>query len=329
LIVPGAAAPPPAPAAASRPSMNKGKGSAFPGAGKGKNQKKGMSVQKGILMVAIVVVVGVAGFFGFKELLKLQGSMNAADARERSLSGGGGQVAGIAELNDFLDKTDPNNFSRVGAPSSVRDDDLDEIRDRMRSGLSRMSAVEMPTNDLPILPPVYTLDVAAAKILDSKANGKISSTNFVVETARLDPGATSQALRLRQGNPASPDVEVILFLKLKPGESPAGKTITVSKDDKSKEVASVTKLWKPNPKFAAKRKDFFSGYALKLELAAVSEGVLRAKLYLALPDPEQSVVGGMFYAEAPAVTEAAVPTATTAPATTSQPISKGGLQPPR
>ena len=141
----------------------------------------------------------------------------------------------------------------------------------------------------------------------------------------MDPGAPSQPLHLRQGNPLAPDVEVIVYLKLKPGESPAGKTWTVAKDDKSREIGSVTKLWKPNPKFAAKRKDFFSGYALKLELAAVSEGVLRAKIYLAMPDPEQSVVAGVFYAEAPAAAETAVPVPTAAPVAAPQPMPKGGL----
>ena len=52
-------------------------------------------------------------------------------------------------------------------------------------------------HDLPILPVDYTLDIAAAKIPEGKANGRISGTNFVVETARLDLGPTSQPLRLR------------------------------------------------------------------------------------------------------------------------------------
>jgi len=325
LIVPGPAAPPPARSPASRPSTQKGKGNAFAGAGKNKG-KKGMSAQKGVLIVVFVVLGGVAGYFGFQGLMHLQGKMNAADKRERDLSGGGGQVAGIAELNDFLDKTDPNNFSRLPSPERSLPDD-DDMADRLR-GFGQ-GGVVMPTNNLPVLPPVYTLDVTAAKILESKANGKISGTNFVVETARLDQGTTSHPLQLRQGNPASPDVAVIVYLKLKAGESPAGKTWTVGKDDKSKEVSSVTKLWKPNPKYAAKRKDFSSGYALKLELKAVSEGVLEGKIYLAMPDPEQSVVAGVFYAEAPAVTEAVVPTATAAPAAAPTPMSKGGLRPPR
>jgi hypothetical protein len=321
LIVPGAAAPPPAPAAASRPSAQKGKGKAFTGKSK---EKKGMSAQKGVLIVVFVVLGGVAGFFGFQGLMKLQSKMNAADKRERDLSGGGGQVAGIQDLNDFLDKTDPNNFSRLPAPERSGPDP-DDMEGRGRGfGLGR-PAVVMPTNDLPVLPPVYTLDIAAAKILESRANGKISGTNFVVETARLDPGTTSHPFRLRQGNPASPDVEVIIFLKLKAGESPAGKTWTVAKEDKSRDVASVTKLWKTNPRFAPKRKDFFTGYALKLELTAVSEGVLKAKIYLAMPDAEQSVVAGVFYAEAPAVTEAAVPTAAAAPESAPAPMTKAEM----
>src|SRR6187397_3330078 len=78
LIVPGVAAPPPAPAATSRPSAQKGKGSSFAGAGKGKN-KKGMSAQKGVLIVVFVILGGIAGYFGFKGLMRMQSKMNAAD----------------------------------------------------------------------------------------------------------------------------------------------------------------------------------------------------------------------------------------------------------
>jgi hypothetical protein len=257
-----------------------------------------------MMMVAVVLLIGVGGFFGFKGVMHWQAKMNAADEKERNNNAGGGQVAGIAELNDVLARTDPNNFSQVPPPINAGAE-ADAVAGQMPAGGGQGTAV--PTNNLPVLPPAYTLDVAAAKILESKANGKVSRTNFVVETARLDPGTTSHALRLRQGNPVSPEVEVIIYLKLKAGESPAGKTWTVGKNERSKDVASVSKLWKTNPRYAATRKDFFTGYALKLELAAAGEGVVRGKIYLALPDAEQSVVGGVFYAEAPAVVGAPSP----------------------
>jgi len=56
----------------------------------------------------------------------------------------------------------------------------------------------------------------------------------------------------------------------------------------------VIKLWKPNPKFAAQKKMFGAGYAMKLEFGALQEDTLPAKIFIALPDTEQSVVAGAF-----------------------------------
>ena len=190
-----------------------------------------MTLQKGLGVFLIVLVCGAGAFFGFKLLMKMQNKMNAADRRERELSGGGGdgQVAHISTLNDVLDATDPNRFSRLPSPSSVSSADLDDADDRMRRGGFRAAAVVMPTNDLPVLPVDYTLEVAAAKIPESRVNGKVSGTNFIPETARLDLTPTARVLSFRQGNPASPDQELMVFLKLKPGENPAGKSWTVAK----------------------------------------------------------------------------------------------------
>jgi hypothetical protein len=301
LVVPGQAA------GKLPPSKQVGVGTAFAGAGKKKGGKRAMTPQKGLAIVLTVVICGVGGFFAFKGLMKLQSNMNAADERERNLSGGGGQVAGIAELNQFLDATDPNRFSRLPAPERSRPDP-DELADRM-GGLGGTRVV-MPTNDLPLLPAVYTLDVATAKIPEGRVNGKLAGKDFAPDSVRLDAGTTSRPLRFRMGNPVSPELELMVFLKLKAGENPAGKTWSVAKNEKSRDISSVTKLWKYDPKYAPKRKDFFTGYALKLELAAQGEGVLKGKVYLALPDTEQSVIAGVFYAEAvDVVAPVAAPTA--------------------
>jgi hypothetical protein len=61
-------------------------------------------------------------------------------------------------------------------------------------------------------------------------------------------------------------------------------------------VPQVTKRWKTNPKFAPQFKAFSTGYAMHLELGQVANGALPGKIFLALPDPAQTVVGGSFSA---------------------------------
>jgi hypothetical protein len=78
-------------------------------------------------------------------------------------------------------------------------------------------------------------------------------------------------------------------------EIPTNRTFTVAATDKPGVVSQVTKLWKTNPRYAAQQKNFFSGYALKLEFGSQAEdGSINGKVFLALPDPEKTVVGGSF-----------------------------------
>jgi hypothetical protein len=66
---------------------------------------------------------------------------------------------------------------------------------------------------------------------------------------------------------------------------------------KSAVISSVVKISKPNPKYAAKETPFATGFALKLELGQMTDSnTIPGKIYAALPDPEQSVVGGSFNA---------------------------------
>ena len=154
-----------------------------------------------------------------------------------------------------------------------------------------------PPKELPVLPAVWTLDLDNAKIPEGKANGMISGTNFVVETARLDKVGTAFLLRLLQGAPASPDLGFMIYLHPNAGESVTGQTWTVSQDMKGKTVPQVVKLLKTNPRFQAQQKNIFSGYAMKLELGQITNGVIPGKIFLAVPpDTEQSVVAGVFKA---------------------------------
>jgi hypothetical protein len=147
---------------------------------------------------------------------------------------------------------------------------------------------------LPIVPPVYTLDVTAAQIPQGRVNGLISGSNFVADVVSVEPVGTAQALRFIQGKGPSADREILVYLHLKTGETVAGHTWTISKDMKGSDVPQVAKRWKPNPKFAAETKPFQTGYVMKLELGQMTNGAIAGKLFLALPDSDQTVVAGLF-----------------------------------
>jgi hypothetical protein len=149
-----------------------------------------------------------------------------------------------------------------------------------------------------MVPAVWTLDLDKAKTPGGKVNGTISGTNFVPEVARLDKVGTTCLLRFLQGAPAAPDLGLMVYLHLNAGESVTGRTWTVTQELKDRNLPQVVKVWKTNPRYAATQKSYSSGYAMKLELGQITDGVIPGKIFLALPDPEQSVVAGVFKANA-------------------------------
>jgi hypothetical protein len=171
--------------------------------------------------------------------------------------------------------------------------------------------------EAPMTPPVWTLNPGDAKIPKGKANGMWGGTNFVVESAQFDKGSGTYLLRLDQGASGSPDLQVKIYLQLGPTEKVAGHSWNITPDMKGKGVPQVLKLWKPNPKYAAQQKLFNTGYAMKLELGKIADGAISGKIFLALPDKEQSVVGGSFKAnttvtDAPSAAAGAEPVPTAA-----------------
>jgi DNA-directed RNA polymerase subunit RPC12/RpoP len=149
-----------------------------------------------------------------------------------------------------------------------------------------------PPKELPVIAPAWTLDLDKVTIPTSKVNGVISGTNFLADSAMCIP----TALRLFQGASASPDAEILIYLHLNPGESPTGHNWSVSQDMKDHSVPQVVKRWKTNPKYAPQSKSYSSGYAMKLELGDLTNSVIPGKIYVALPDTEQTVVAGVFAA---------------------------------
>jgi hypothetical protein len=142
--------------------------------------------------------------------------------------------------------------------------------------------------------PIYTLDTNVIKIAESKVNGTISGSNFVADVARLDPVGGLLSLSFRQGPISSPDRAMVIYLRPKVGEKLAGHTWSVGPDTKG--GPQVIKMWKAPGAPQATSKTFATGYAMQLELGQVAAGQMSGKIFLALPDPEQSVISGVFEA---------------------------------
>jgi len=219
-------------------------------------QKSG--AMKWVIVGAVVVVCGVGGYLGYPYV--------TAALSKRSETAKPASQAPTQEVAAATSPDAPPAPSEAPAPKEEK--------------------------ELPVLSPVWTLDLDKAKIPSSKVNGSISGTNFVAESAMC----TAQLVRFFQGASASPDREIIVYLHLNPGQSPTGHTWSVSQDMKGRTVPQVVKRWKPNPKYAPQSKQFSTGYAMKLEFGEVTNGTLPGKIFVALPDPEQTVIAGQFKA---------------------------------
>jgi hypothetical protein len=155
-----------------------------------------------------------------------------------------------------------------------------------------------PSKPLPVIPPSWTLDVEASKIPEGQANGSVAGTNFVVDSASITRSGTAQVLNLKQGA-ASPDREILIYLHLAAGETLTNHSWSVSQEMKGSAVPQVLKRWKTAPTAAMQQKFFSTGYAMKLELGQSADGNIPGKIFLALPDTEQSVVAGLFKIQPP------------------------------
>jgi hypothetical protein len=172
---------------------------------------------------------------------------------------------------------------------------------------SQAAAAGSPTNNapaateaaLPAAPPsrpVWTLEVEAARIPEAPLAGSVAGAPFVPDVVRVDVVGTSRVLRLTQGAIMSPDREILVYLQNPPGESLAGKSLIISKDMKGAGVPMLTKRWKTDAQSAPKLKTFTTGYALRLELGQMDQGQLTGKIFVSLPDAEQTVAAGTFKA---------------------------------
>ena len=224
-------------------------------------KKKSPLVAYGV-PAAVVLILGVGGYYGYGFYMQ---NKAATPSNEVSKNTDGGQLrrSGVSQEQPVVAE---------GASASTN------------------------TDSEPLIPALWTLDLSKARIPSGRANGTWGGTNFVPQIARVDPVGNAQVLRLLQGQPTSPDREVLIYLHLKAGEKLGGQNLNVSPDMAGAGVPQVTKRWKTNPKYAPQYKSFTSGYAMKLELGPMADGAVPGKIFLALPDPEQSVVAGNFKA---------------------------------
>src|SRR5579859_8017417 len=211
-------------------------------------QKKQSPVVKFSIPGAVLVAAGAGGYFGYVWYTGRQATENAKSQEAEKKPAA--QTGQIAEMNTVMDGTDSGNTTPApGTPRRQRPG-------AATPGVDSAGAAAAANNNLPVIPPAWTLDLPTAKIPDGRANGSISGTNFVPDTIRVDPIGTAQVLRLIQGPPTAPDREVLVYLHLKPGEKLGGQTLAISQDMRGMGVPQVTKRWKTDPRYAAVLKSF-------------------------------------------------------------------------
>jgi DNA-directed RNA polymerase subunit RPC12/RpoP len=262
-----------------------------------------------------VIALAVGGYFGWNYVSDMQNKANEKRrAAERNADGG--EVGHIANLYDALDRTEPGGRGMDGGTrgSGPRArDGTKAITVAANAAPADPGAVDKKA---PVTAPAYTLEIALAKIPEGRVNGKISGTNFVADSVRIDATPTAQVLRFTQGTPLSPEKEALIYLHPKPGEKVANHTWSIKQDQRGSDVPQVVKRWKTNPKYAPTSRSFAYGYAMKLELGPATNNAIAGKIYLALPDPEETVIAGGFNAVTVAIdtaTASAVATPVAAP----------------
>jgi hypothetical protein len=140
--------------------------------------------------------------------------------------------------------------------------------------------------------PLWTLDLSRAQIPARPAAGKVHGLDFKVESAKMENGI----LTIRQGKDFFAEREMTIFLFLKPGESVQGKSFQINPKDKTA-LSSTPQIhvnWMEEGQRSPKVAMFSDQYAMKLEFGQTTAGKLPFKIYLCLPDKEQSYVAGNF-----------------------------------
>jgi hypothetical protein len=260
--------------------------------------KKKSGLVQGLIWGAVLIAIGVGGYYGFMWVKDYQDKKNAQD-RAAAADSGGGEFGHAKHLNDVLDATDPANMGRISAPRRSTGGG-GNVSPQASAAIASANAAAAGSGanaaNTAVVPPNYTLDTNILKITDGKVNGTVSGTNFVADGSRIDPISGQLVLRFYQGNVTAPDRALYIYLKPKLGEPLAGHEWLVGPDVKG--GPSIIKMWKALPTAPQMaNKSFATGYAMDLKLEKIASGKLYGKIFLALPDTEQSVISGAFQAD--------------------------------
>ena len=133
----------------------------------------------------------------------------------------------------------------------------------------------------------WRLDAAQADFPDREASGKLHGVNFKVETVLFQAGV----LTLRQDSGSAR--QFVIILPIKTGETISGKSFKVAATDTERQP-QVTLNWKDEGAKVPGTANFTKGYGMRLEFGAVADGKVPGKIYLSVPDAEQSYVAGHF-----------------------------------
>lgn len=141
-------------------------------------------------------------------------------------------------------------------------------------------------------PPAAEADV---EIPAQPAGGQIHGFPFIYQDAVLKDGI----LTLRQGEEYFPDLSVMIFLFLEPGEVPSGRVFGIDAPADSGTRPHVHLSWKDPPTADMPKSAAFlpDAHVLRLELGQAADKKLPGKIYLSVPDEFPTRVSGTFEAD--------------------------------
>ena len=134
----------------------------------------------------------------------------------------------------------------------------------------------------------WNLDLANARFPERPASGKIHGTDFTVEMA-IFQGSTLILVQTN-GSPRG----FTLTVPLKGGETLSGKTLEVASTATNVTQPRVVMSWKDPVVTNPGIENYAKGYAMKLEFGAGAGGKIPGKIFLCVPDMQQSFVAGDF-----------------------------------
>jgi hypothetical protein len=208
-------------------------------------------------------------------------------ARDRSLKGAGLALAGL--IISYLSLALIIGWYGFGAPylKKMADQKAAQEAEAKRQADEQAKAAKAAEIAAAKKRAGWNLDLSVADFPDRDASGKIHSVNFTVEAALF----SGSSVVLQQTNGSSRIMQLASLLK--PGESFANLSLNIATNDTNR-IPKITLAWRDAGAAKAGNQIFTNGYAMKLEFGSISNGVLPGRIYLSLPDPEQSYVGGNF-----------------------------------